>query len=398
MVIDTQNKWRAETPGHQGWSRTARPDDPNKYFMVSADTHLHEPLDLWVTRMDKKYHHRLPRVEVDKDGVKTQVAEGYKPRKLRDLKLQGEDLERSKLGGPNAEERLRDDVRDGVDAEVMFPQRGLAMWATLDPVFSSAMCRVYNDWAWEAFGPHYDQLSPLAGIATGDLEGAIAEIYRVAKVGFRGLMLPAKPVWGPHDPMEHPNYNLPMFDPLWAAIHETGLAVTFHVSTGRDPRGARGEGGAVINYVVHALAPSLEPVVNLCASGILERYPSIKFATIEAGIGWVPWALTAMDEAYLKHHMWVFPKLSMMPSDLYRQHGFASFQEDAPGIDLARKYDLIDNLLWANDYPHQEGAWPHSAEAIERTMGELTNEERAKVLGLNAAALFKFEVPERYRR
>ena len=148
------------------------------------------------------------------------------------------------------------------------------------------------------------------------------------------------------------------------------------------------------NYVFHSLAMTMEPIINMCASGVFQRFPGLRAGTIEAGIGWIPWALTAMDEAYHKHHMWAFPKLEGMPSDYYRAHCFGSFQDDGPGIDLARKYDLVDNLLWANDYPHHEGSWPHSAAAIERTMGDLSDEERAKILGLNAARLFNFEVPE----
>ena len=67
------------------------------------------------------------------------------------------------------------------------------------------------------------------------------------------------------------------------------------------------------------------------------------------------------------------------------------------GLDVAREHRLIDNFMWANDYPHHEGTWPHSAEAIERTMGQLSDGERAKILGLNAARVFGFEIPERYR-
>ena len=63
---------------------------------------------------------------------------------------------------------------------------------------------------------------------------------------------------------------------------------------------------------------------------------------------------------------------------------------------LAREHDLINNFMWANDYPHHEGSWPHSAQAIERTMGHLTDAERADILGLNAARIFKFPIPERY--
>lgn len=60
--------------------------------------------------------------------------------------------------------------------------------------------------------------------------------------------------------------------------------------------------------------------------------------------------------------------------------------------------DSKEYFMWANDYPHQEGAWPHSAQAVERQMGNLTEEERADILGLNAARLFKFKVPDRYHK
>ena len=66
-------------------------------------------------------------------------------------------------------------------------------------------------------------------------------------------------------------------------------------------------------------------------------------------------------------------------------------------MDLAREHNLVDNFLWANDFPHHEGSWPYSAQAIERTMGRLDHGERAKILGLNAARIFRFEIPQRYR-
>ena len=330
----------------------------------------------------------------DDKGVQWRVSEGHRPDRLRLSTLEGEDDARQKAGA-DPRERLRDQDRDGIDAEVVFPNKGLAMWATPDAAFALAQCQVWNDWAWEVFGPYVERMSPAAALATADLEGSIAEVTRVAAMGFRLLTLPCKPVWGAHD-VEHPNYNLPVFDPLWAVIQDADLAVTFHVSTGRDPRASRGNGGAVINYVSHSLSPTIEPVANLCASGVLERFPRLRFATIEAGIGWIPWLLTAMDEAYLKHHFWVRPKLSKLPSEYFRQHGLASFQEDPPGLELAERWNLTDNLMWANDYPHHEGTWPHSAQAIERTMGHLSEPARAKILGLNAARFFGFRVPPGY--
>jgi len=171
--------------------------------------------------------------------------------------------------------------------------------------------------------------------------------------------LPSKPLFGPHSVGEL-NYNKVEFDPIWAALQDHDLAATFHVSTGKDPRSAWGLGGAVINYVVHSLAPTIEPLVHICSSGVAERFPKLRFGTIETGIGWLAWMLDAMDEAYLKHHFWIRPQLKALPSDYFRANGFASFGEDKPGLDLIEKHNLVDNVLWANDYPHHEGTGPEA--------------------------------------
>src|SRR5579883_874963 len=142
---------RTRTPGNEGWPRVATPGAPNKYFMVSADCHVNEPPNLWVERIEPEYRNRLPRIEVDANGVKWSVVEGYHPVKIRDLKFEGEDLERSKAGSRDPEERLRDHARDGIHAEVIYPNRGLQMWASPDPEMQTAMCRVWNDWAIAVF-------------------------------------------------------------------------------------------------------------------------------------------------------------------------------------------------------------------------------------------------------
>ena len=393
---DENNVWRLETDHvSRNWDRSPYPDAEKKYFMVSADGHVQEPKDLWKTRLPEEYWNRLPGVTVDEEGDQFQKTEGFRPVRIRNIKMEGEDAVRNG-SGKTPEERVSALALDGVDAEILFPNLGLTVWATPDAKFSQLMCGAWNDWAWETFADHNDRLSPMAAIATGDIEGAIKEIERCARLGFRGLSLPCKPVWGPPN-HEDLNYNLPEFDPLWACIQDVDLPMTFHVSTGRDPRTSRGNGGAVINYAVHSLAPTMEPIANLCASGVLDRYPRLIFGAIEAGIGWVAWTLQALDEAYKKHHMFVRPKLKMLPSEYFKQSGFASFQEDKVGLDLAREHGLVDNFLWANDFPHHEGTWPHSPQAIERTMGMLNEEERSKILGLNSARIFGFQIPDKYQ-
>lgn len=406
-IVNPENEWRLETPKPRNWGGSAHPDAANKYFIISVDAHLMPPRDMFEKRLDAKWHAMLPRMEV-RDGVKYLVTEGTRAYPLVEFKLEGEDEYRMKTGGtlPDPEKQTGEDIsvrvadqrKDGIDGEVIFPNGpALVMFASANAEFVNAQCQAWNDWAYEACKPHWDFCNPAAAIATGNVDLAVAEVQRVARMGYRCVMLPTKPIYGPPN-VSDPNYNLKMYDPLWAAIQDADLAITYHVSTGMDPRGARSTGGAVINYVVHSLSPTIEPIVNMCAAGVFERFPKLRAGTIEANAGWVPWMMEAMDEAYKKHHMWVAPKLKNLPSDYYRENCFASFGEDSAATHLVEVFGLQNNLMWANDYPHHEGSWPHSAQAIERTFAPTMSEEtRSKVLGLNAARVFKFDVPAKYK-
>ena len=216
--VDQPNRWRLATPGHQGWTRTARPDDPNRYLMISADCHCQEPGGLWHKYLPEEYQKRLPRIEVDANGVKWVSAEGMQRSRLLDSHLEGEDKVRN-TSGADPLERMKDHRRDGVDAEIIFPNKGLSMWATQDAKFGAAQCHIWNDWAWQTFGKYNDLMSPIAAIMTADVELAIDEIKRVAKLGFRGINLPCKPIFGGHD-ARHPNYNMTLYDPMWEVIQD----------------------------------------------------------------------------------------------------------------------------------------------------------------------------------
>jgi predicted TIM-barrel fold metal-dependent hydrolase len=364
-----------------------------KYFLVSADCHVSEPPDLWEKNIQSEFRHRLPRIEVDANGQKWSVVEGHRPVRVRDIKLEGIAAERAKAGSRNPEERIRDHDRDGIDAEVIYPNRGLQMWTSPDPAMQTAMCRVWNDWALDVFKGYEHRMRVVAAIAPADVDTAVKEVERVAAMGYTSVFLPVQPLGNAPAGQRRPAYNQPAFEPLWAVIEETGMPISLHIGTGKDPRTASGDGGAVINYVVHALSTAIEPVAQLCASGVLERHPNLKFVTVEAGIGWLAWTLWAADEAYHKHGHMAFPKLPMLPSDYFKRQGYATFGDDPMGIDTMKYFGGADRILWGNDYPHHEGTWPNSAEVIERTMGHLPDAEVRKIVGLNAARLYGFAVP-----
>src|ERR1043166_5820225 len=101
-----------------------------KYFVVSADCHVHEPLDLWERRIEPKFRHRIPRLETDENGKRWLVFEGMRRTRVRDVAFEGEDRERAQAGRADLSIRMRDLERDGIDAEVIYPNRGLMMWAS----------------------------------------------------------------------------------------------------------------------------------------------------------------------------------------------------------------------------------------------------------------------------
>ena len=410
------NLWRRETPGAAGWSRSARPGDPVKYFMFSADCHAVEPAT-YLDDIEPQFRDRTPRMDIRPDGSQWLITEGNRPQRVRGpaaqpkpaaegsnnpggaalAPLDDEDVLRNSSGRTVAD-RLSDNRADGVDAELMFPNRGLLCWATPDPVFAMAMCRQWNRWAHRFCGEHMQgdapRILPAAAIATGDQAGAMNEIRWAADHGFRAVCLGNSVIYGPKKFGEL-EYNNPSFDPMWSLLEETGLVVTFHVSTGRDPRAVGGNGGAIINYACHSMETTIEPLVQMIASGVFERHPRLHAGLVESGIGFVPWLIETLDYAYKAHHFWVRPKLRELPSTYFRNNCFATFQDDTAGLRYAEEFDLAGNFLWANDYPHHEGSWPHSAQAIERTMGHLSDATRAMILGENAARLFKLD-PARY--
>src|SRR5476651_2680432 len=205
------NLWRRVTPGAAGWSRSVRPGASNKYFMFSADTHVVEPAD-YLSQIEPQYSDRTPRLEIRPDGSQWIITEGNRPQRVRGPSKPESGASGDSAGGNSAvfspldeedalrnasgrtiEQRLADNAADGVDAELMFPNRGLMSWATPDPVFAMAMCRQWNRWAHGFCGPHMQgerpRMLPAALISPGDPAGSMAEIAWAAEHGFRAVCL-----------------------------------------------------------------------------------------------------------------------------------------------------------------------------------------------------------------
>ena len=348
-------------------------------IFISTDAHVTEPIELYQERVDAAFRSRVPRIETVGEW-RTLLIEGLGPRKL----MPASEREVAVVGDFDADDRLRDQLRDGVSAEVIFPTFALqACFASDDAEFQRQLCRAYNSWAAETFDDH--RLLAVGMVAMLDIDGAIDDARAVADQGFRALFLPAQVPSRP--------YNDAEYDKFWAVAEELGLPLTFHSGTGHEPRVVRGPGGAVVNYLMGAQLDGPMVLLSLAAGGALDRFPGLKVVTVETGASWLAWIMTQADAIYEDHSMWAKPKLSMLPSELIRRQGAATFMYDPVAINN-RATTGVETLMWGNDYPHPEGTWPESQAMCAEQFDGVSQEDLDAIVSGNAAKVFGFDLDQ----
>jgi len=277
--------------------------------------------------------------------------------------------------------RIKDLDRDGVDAEVIYGILGAASRLN-DTEASNEMFRIYNDWLKE-FCSHYpDRHIGLACLPFGDIDAAVAEIHRVAKMGIKGLELSCS--WD-MEPMWHP-----MWDPLWKAVNDVQLPLHFHTFPTLPPNTIENHGGQVGRRVFFTVVSGFQMnLVNILAAimsaNVLERFPKIKIAFGESGCGWIPYALDRMDFEW--EDRFTDLGLKMKPSDYWRRQCKATFQYDKIGAKLVDDMG-VESLMWGSDYPHGDGVWPESSKYIDEQFAHLPPDYVKKITCENAAKFY----------
>jgi predicted TIM-barrel fold metal-dependent hydrolase len=367
-----------------------------RHLLISADTHVKEPVDLWTSGLPDHLRGLGPRIDVS-DGETCMMVEGTVVRRFRTRPQQsrGESLVRAveseissdmvSKGDCNPDIRLRDLDTDGVWGEVMFPNLAfLCAHHIRTPSLQIEVARLYNDWLADLYIGTSDRFCPVALLPILDIDASVQELHRLSRKGFHAVMLPVH--------VDQRPYNDLAYEPLWSAAEELAMPLTFHAGTGRTMTPAHGPGGAVINYVVTVGCGPMEGVAYLCGSGVLERHPGLRVVMVESGSGWLAWVLHAMDDAYREHAHFVQPKLKELPSEYFRRQGFVTFQHDPVGFHNTR-FTGDDCLMWGSDYPHSEGTWPNSLDYLTRQLDGVPEETIDKVLYGNAARLYRFRTP-----
>lgn len=353
------------------------PETYRDAIFISTDAHVTEPIELYEERVDTRFRHRVPRIETIGEW-RSLVVENMRPRRL----MPASERAVAVVGDYDAADRRRDQARDGVSAEVIFPTFALqACFAPEDAEFQRALCRAYNSWAAEVFDDH--RLLAVGMVSMLDIDAAIEDATQAAEQGFRALFLPAR--------VPTRLYNEPEYDRFWAAAQDLGLPLTFHSGTGHEPRVVRGPGGAVVNYLMGAQLDGPMVILALAAGGALDRFPGLKIVTVETGAAWLAWIMTQADVIYEDHSMWANPKLSLKPSELIRRQCAATFMYDPVAINN-RHVTGVETLMWGNDYPHPEGTWPSSQEAAADQLEDVPDEDVRAIVGGNAAEVFGFDL------
>ena len=357
---------------------------------ISADSHVQEDSSLFEERIPAQYRHRLPHMETI-DGREYEIVEGRKPRRfdLAEANINEDDLNRNfrqdPTGGRDIPRRLADQERDNIGGEVLYCNSLLPYLGSPDTEFQMIVAKAYNDWIMELFGSYPDKFAPAAILPTLDVPAAVEEVHRLGKMGFR---LVSAPIGITRQP-----YNTPVYEPLWQALEDTGIAFSLHFNTGTQDHLPENVGeesnGGFLSYMIISMAEGIQPTAHLLSSGVTMRHPDLRFAIVECGAGWLAWTLYALDEQYERKHMWIDPKLEMKPSEYFKRQGYVTFGDDPVAL-TTLGYIGDEVLLWGSDYPHDEGTFPHSKEVIDRIFEGRSEESKRKIVFENAAKLYGF--------
>ena len=337
---------------------------------ISADSHVIEPYDMWEGRMPEPFADRALR---------------YPP---EGRKFRGN----ARDGGWDPAARLKDMAADGISAEVLYPTltKDIYLHQGSDPELATASARVYNDWMIEYCQEAPDRLWGQALILLWDIEGAVLEMERCRKAGLVGATTWIIPP--PDLPFKSEHYER-----FWAAAQDLDMPVSMHINQGFGMYVDRRTGPVDeveeirLTCQGHKLN-GMNAFTEIICSGVLERHPRLKIIVAELEVGWIPFFVQDLDRRFIKSKLYKEGTVPLLPSEYFARQCYSTFTSDEVGGHLLERWGY-DNFMWSNDYPHPGSIWPYSDQVIERTLGHLNAETKAKVLRENVARVYGRPIP-----
>jgi uncharacterized protein len=382
-----------------------------EYRYISGDSHWTTLPENWAPRVPEKLRDRLPKriklpnggdAFVHEDGRVsyggTSHFAGYGPERFdpRDERYD------EAVGYGPAEQRLREQDADGVDAEVLFDFTPRYK----DDELVRAIVRAQNGWLAEEFcAVAPDRLLGVGKLANRGVDEDIAEMQRCKESGLRAVHLTTYPSGS--------RYPTPEDDRFFAAALDMEMPVCIHTQMALK-RGERSD--FMIKYPIEPDGYDRPPIdivdrmsrygtthcgtlelTQMIMTGLFDRFPDLKIYWAENEVGWIPIYLEQMDLIYEANRHWIerilgVKQLEQRPSDYVRQHAYWGFFDDAVGMRLRNDVG-VEHILWGNDFPHEVSRWPHSLEVMDEQMiaAGVTPDEKRKMMCQNAIDFFRLD-------
>ncbi len=307
----------------------------------------------------------------------------------------------------DSDARIREHEQDGIVAEVLFPN-------TVPPFFEEgnlvalppseadydrrwAGVQAHNRWLLDFCNLTPGRRAGVVQVFVNNLDDTLAEV-KWAVENFRpfgGILLPSIP---PGSPL--PGLYDPIYDPLWRLCEETGTVINIHGGSGLPDYGELEIARAMM--LVELPWFSHRPMWHLIFGGVLERFPGLKFTMTEQGISWLPRGLETLDWFYGRMAGGAAAEamffgaaaqgMSMKPSEYFHRNFYlgASFLRSSESA--LRGEFAPGALMWGDDYPHSEGTWPFSTDALRVAFAGVDPKEVERYVCLNAADLYGFDL------
>lgn len=376
----------------------------NDMVIISVDDHITEPGDIFDRQLTGEALATAPKLKTAGDGANYWEYQGMKipsvalnavvGRPKEEYGMEPTSLDQLRDGCWDVHARIGDMNVNGIAASLNFPSfagidGGLFIMAP-DKDLALTHLKAYNDWHIDEWcGAYPGRFIPCGILPLWDMDATVTEIARLADKGCRAVTVNENPT-----KRGLPSIHNAYWDPMWKAVSEHNTVICLHIGAGNAAPHATMETPieAWITTMPMAVAVGAADWLNLAA---LHRYPNIRIAMSESGIGWVPYFMERADYSHEQHKAWTHSDFGgLKPSELFRRHFQTCFVDDAFGL---KNLDSVgeDNATYEVDYPHSDAPWPHAADLLWESAQHLTDLQIDKVTHLNAMKWYSFD-PFRY--
>ncbi len=342
--------------------------------IVDTDTHVTEPPDLWTSRVAKKYIDLVPHVEVHPEtghhhwrigdhwlmAVGFYAVAGWKEHPPSTPN----ELDEVDPGAWQAVDRLARMDEYGIHAQVLYPNLigfESPLFIELGSEVALACTRAYNDFISEFSGADPARLIPITMLPFWDVDASIEEMQRCQEQGHRGVLFANK-----YEQIGLPGFTDTHWDPIYAAAQDMDLSINFHVGFSASQSGAAaGMTALLANFdprvaargTAMGLMSNGDSIASIVTSGLCDRFPTLRFVSVESGFGFVPYLLESLDWHWKGYGAHLHSPL--LPSEYFRRQCYGSFWFERSTLPLLEVYP--DNFMFETDYPHPTSMSPGPA-------------------------------------